>query len=489
MKGVTRVVGLFVALLAIQAGAQPDSAIGSADAALERQRAVESELLPAVDFPNRDEQEWSLTKRMARYKVPGIGMAVVHDGSIDWVAGYGTRGADSPDPVTASTLFQAASISKMVAAAGMLRLVGQGVLELDGDVNAGLSSWKVPNNEFTNGSPVTLRGLLSHSAGVTVHGFPGYGLTETLPSLVQLLDGTAPANSPAITVDQVPGTGYRYSGGGYEIAELLVEDVTNRPFEQVLDEAVLAPLGMVHSTFAQPLPGEKAVNAARGHRFDGSPVAGGWYVYPEQAAAGLWSTPTDLARFAIELIAAFHGESEVLFDRSTARTMLTRHVGNMGLGAGVHGEGDGLHFDHAGWSQGFRTYLVAYPYSRDGVVVMTNSDGGHELIREILRSVAAVYDWPDFRMEEVAIAGLVADRLDRLSGSYEFSEAGFSVSLHREGDHLVLDTPRGSRYTFFPETEALFVAIENGAKMKMVKEPDGSMSMHIWGMRGYRSSP
>ncbi|NEZ03585.1 beta-lactamase family protein [Wenzhouxiangella sp. XN201] len=453
---------------------------------MERQRAVEKELLPAVDFPDRDKQGWSLARRMTRYKVPGIGMAVVRDGRIDWVAGYGTHGVVSPEPVTASTIFQAASISKMVAAAGMLSLVKKGVLELDGDVNARLSSWKVPNNEFTSGSPVTLRRLLSHSAGVTVHGFPGYAHTEALPSLVQLLTGTEPANSPVVTVDQVPGAGYRYSGGGYEIAELLVEDVTQRPFEQVLDETVLAPLGMLHSTFVQPLPAEKADSAARGHRFDGSQVAGGWYVYPEQAAAGLWSTPTDLARFVVELIAAFHGESERLIDRSMARAMLTRQVGNMGLGAGVHGEGDGLHFDHAGWSQGFRTYLVAYPHSRDGVVVMTNSDGGHELIREILRSVAAVYDWPDFRMEEVSIARLAADRLDRFSGSYEFSGAGFSVALRRERDHLVLDTPRGSRYTFYPESETRFVALENGSRMTLVQAPDGSMSMQLWGMSGHR---
>jgi CubicO group peptidase (beta-lactamase class C family) len=489
MKSHSVLACLVCTLLVAAPEAKPDTSAGLRATSSERQRAVESGLLPAVDFPGRDAQDWSLEKRMARYKTPGVGVAVVRDGSIDWVAGYGTRGSESLEPVTASTVFQAASISKMVAAAGMLSLVGRGKLELDADVNARLSSWQVPQNEFTSDSPVTLRRLLSHSAGTTVHGFPGYADGQALPSLVQLLNGSAPANSPAITVDRAPGAGYRYSGGGYEIAELLVEDVTGIPFEKVMDETVLAPLGMVDSTFVQPLPAARTRDAARGHRIDGSPVLGGWHVYPEQAAAGLWSTPTDLAQFAIELIAAFHAESDDLLDQSMAREMLSSHAHNMGLGAGVHGEGDDLHFDHAGWSQGFRTYMVAYPNSRDGVVIMTNSDGGHELIREILRSVAAVYDWPDFRPGNASIVSLATDRLDSLAGTYEFREAGFSVSVRRERDHLLVSTPRGSSYTFYPESESLWVAIENGSKMTIVSAPEGSLSMQLWGMTGHRSSP
>jgi CubicO group peptidase (beta-lactamase class C family) len=447
-----------------------------------------SGLLPAVDYPGRDVQDWGIDNRMARYKTPGVSMAVIHEGSVDWVAGFGSVEAHSSAPVMPSTSFQAASISKLVAAAGMLHLVDRDFLVLDENVNLKLQSWKTPSNEFTEQSPVTLRALLSHSAGVTVHGFPGYENGETLPGLVQILNGSEPANSPAITIDQVPGASYRYSGGGYEIAELLVEDVMDRPFEQVMEETILAPLGMANSTFVQPPPDEITDGAAHGHRFDGSPVSGGWYVYPEQAAAGLWTTPSDLARFVIELISTYHGETDALFAQPIARDMLKNHIGKMGLGAGVHGEGQNLHFDHAGWSQGFRTYLVAYPYSGDGVIVMTNSDGGHELIREILRGVAVVYEWPDFRMEEMPtpIASLTTDRLDQVSGTYEFTDAGFSVVLRRQENHLVLDTPRGSYYTFYPQTETQYVAIENGSVLKLVQEPDGSMSMHLWGMSGRR---
>ncbi len=256
---------------------------------------------------------------LAKHKVPGASVAVIDGFGVVWAEGFGLRGAGAPDPVTPDTLFQAASISKPVAAAAALRLVEQGKLSLDEDVNAKLRSWRVPSHEFQK--PVTLRGIVAHNAGLTVHGFRGYAEGEAVPTLPQLLDGTKPANSAAIRVNVEPGTTWRYSGGGYCVLQQLLLDVTGKQFPALLRELVLDRAGMKRSTYAQPLPKPREKEAALGHRADGKIVAGRWHQYPEMAAAGLWTTPSDLARFFIELQRAMAGKSRRVLSPEMARRM------------------------------------------------------------------------------------------------------------------------------------------------------------------------
>jgi CubicO group peptidase (beta-lactamase class C family) len=226
--------------------------------------------------------------------------------------------------VDTATLFQAASISKPVAAVGMFRLAERGEVQLDADVNTMLRSWKVPPSPFTTTEKVTLRRIVSHMAGLTLHGFAGYPVGAPLPSLVQIVDGQPPANSAPVRVDAVPGARESYSGGGVTVMQLLLEDVSGTPFAALMDTLVLQPADMEHSTFAQPLPDWLAGRAASGYRGDGTPVPGRWRVHPEQAAAGLWTTPTDLARFLLAVGRSYRGESGGLVTRTTARQMLTR---------------------------------------------------------------------------------------------------------------------------------------------------------------------
>lgn len=450
-------------------------------------KAVESGLLTAIVAASSIPKGHRLIERMARYQVPALSMAVIRDGRIEWAAAYGLIGRDLNDPVTTETRFQAASISKPVAAAGMLRLVQDGELALDEDVGLRLQSWKVPDNEFTGQAPVTLRRLLSHDAGMTVHGFPGYAPDQALPTLLEVLDGTDPANSSPVRVDRPPGAGYRYSGGGYQVAQLLVEEHSGESFEAFMRDRVFIPLSMTHSTYLQPLPEDLRGNVARGHGFNGAPVPGGWHVYPEQAAAGLWSTPTDLARFIIGLIEAYRGSSDGLLRPETVRLMLTPQAGNAGLGPGVHGQGEGLHFDHSGWTQGFRTYFVAYPHSGDGAVIMTNGDGGHELISEVLRGIAGEHHWPDFRPQARALLELPAETLDAYAGHYRVRDRDFGFDLRSGPGRLILDTPRGSSYSFLPESESRFVALENGSTMIIAANEQGRLAMQLWGMTAERT--
>jgi CubicO group peptidase (beta-lactamase class C family) len=255
---------------------------------------IENGLLPAVTIKGQATPAMTIRERMKHYNVPGVSVAFFDHGQILWTRTYGFADVANQKPVTTATLFQAASISKPVSALAALRLVQDGKLTLDENVNGKLRSWKVPENEFTKEQKVTLRRILSHSAGLTVHGFPGYAAGEPLPTIVQVLNGEKPANTPPVRVDTVPGTLWRYSGGGYVIMQPLLTDVTGESFPQLLRDLVLQPAGTTHSTFDQPLPKNVSSLAATPYRGDGKPVKGGWHTYPEIAAAGLWTTPSDL---------------------------------------------------------------------------------------------------------------------------------------------------------------------------------------------------
>ncbi|TVP73296.1 MAG: class A beta-lactamase-related serine hydrolase [Gemmatimonadales bacterium] len=336
----------------------------------------------------------SVEERLEHHGVPGVSVAVIEEGELLWARGWG-EAADGV-PVTPETLFQAASISKPVMAVGALRLVEDGVLSLDSDVNEQLQGWQVPDSPFTYDRKVSLRGLLSHSAGLTVHGFPGYAEGAEVPSLVQLLDGASPANTAPVRVDTIPGDLWRYSGGGSSVVQLLMTEVTGLPFPELMDSLVLGPLGMERSTFQQPLPRARHGEAATAHGANGEAVPGRFHTYPEKAAAGLWTTPSDLARLAIELQRLLAGASDGILQPETVREMLTLQAGEWGLGFTLR-EGDGhLWFSHGGANRGFRATFLAMAHEGRGVVVMTNSDAGMGIANEIVRAVAREYGWPSY---------------------------------------------------------------------------------------------
>jgi CubicO group peptidase (beta-lactamase class C family) len=349
--------------------------------------------LVALDRPKAEATTpTSLIDRMRHYKVPGVSIAVIDDGKIAWARGYGLVEAGTTRNTDIDTLFQAASISKPVTAMAALHFVEEGKLSLDEDVNRKLLSWKVPENEYTQAERVTLRRILSHTAGFTVHGFAGYTISEQMPTLLDILDGRKPANSDPIRVDFVPGSKMRYSGGGFCVLQQLLVDVTGKSFPMIIQETVLNRLGMTHSTYDQPLPKTPSESAATGHGNDGMPIAGQWHVYPEMAPAGLWTTPSDLAIFVIEMLKSREGKSNRVLSTSMTRQMLTPQMDSMGLG--IFTNQSASWFDHSGSNSGFRCLLVGFANSGKGVVIMTNSDNATDLIVEIVHSVAAEYGFP-----------------------------------------------------------------------------------------------
>lgn len=422
--------------------------------------AVENGLMHAVVIKGRPQPKQNILARMKELNVRGVSVAVIHDYKIDWAKGYGVLDDETRKPVNTETLFQAGSISKPVAVTGAMKLIEEGKLSLDEDVNVKLKSWKVLENEFTREQKVTLRRTMSHSAGLTLHGFPGYEAGAPVPTVPQLLDGLKPANTGPVRVDTVPGTLGRYSGGGTTIMQLLMTDVTGRPFPELLRDLVLSKAGMSHSTYEQPLPERLRENTASGYKGDGAPVKGKYHTYPEMAAAGLWTTASDLALFAIEVAKSREGRSNRILRQATIELMLTEQKKPFGLGFSLEQRGATKWFGHGGADEGFQADWNC-SFNGDGVVVMANSDNGGLLAREIEFAVAAAYGWEHWKPEERAVMPLAPEALKAFAGDYDAPPIG-RIAMKVEGDHLILSAPGRSDTELYPESGTIFFAPVGG---------------------------
>ncbi|MGA2592487.1 MAG: serine hydrolase [Bryobacteraceae bacterium] len=424
----------------------------------ERIRAVESGLTPGVVLKGRPIPRSTIEERMKALHVRGVSVAIIQNYDVEWAKGYGFADLEAKRPVTTETLFQAGSISKPVAAVAAMKLVEQGKLRLDEEVNTFLKTWKLPDNEFTKEQKVTLRRIMSHSAGLTVHGFPGYAAGEPVPSLVEVLDGKKPANTAAIRVDILPGTQFRYSGGGYTIMQLAMIDVTGETFPALMQELVLSKAGMSHSTYEQPLPSALASVAASGYRSNGDAVAGRYHTYPEMAAAGLWTTATDLARFAIEIQKSREGQSNKILTKATVEEMLREQKKPYGLGFSLEDVGGSSRFGHGGADEGFQA-LLSGTFDGQGFAIMANSDNGIKLANEIALAISAAYHWPDKPREREAVQ-LGAPALAKFAGEYEAPQIG-KVQVRVSGEHLVI-TVEGEDIDWFLESSTRAFALSGG---------------------------
>ena len=368
-----------------------------------------------------------LTDRMRDLHVPGVSIAVIDHGRIAWTRAYGVADVATGRPVTPATLFQVASISKSVAAVAAMR----SHIDLDADVNRRLRGWHVPDGPLTAQHPVTARMLLSHTAGVADDDLFGYPAAEPCPALVQSL--------AKAEIKSVPGSRYAYSSLGYAVLQQDLVDTTGRPFAALARDTVLAPLGMRDSLFATMLPAALAPRAAKGYEMDGSPLPGGWHCYPEEAAAGLWTTASDLARFAIALQDAAQGRKPAFLTRQQAEMLLTPVRDDYGLGFQLDHAGREPVFHHSGSNAGYKALLWAYTRTGQGAVILTNGDYGTPLIAEIMRAIAAEYGWEDWRPIERAAAPANTALFDRYTGSYAVSNVVLRVE--RRGGKLYLGGP------------------------------------------------
>lgn len=468
----------------------PAPAAAPADPDAARLARIEAAMVPAVRVRGREPAPVPLRERMEKLGVPAVSVAVIHNGEIAWAKAYGVADAETRAPATTETLFQAASMSKPVAAMGALALVQDRKLTLDDDVNRWLRRWRVPPHQWQAESPVTLRRLLSHTAGATVHGFPGYAAGAEVPSVVQVLSGEPPANTQPVVVSTRPGAEWRYSGGGTTVVQLLVEEVTGEPFARYMRERVLEPLGMTSSTYEQPLPPERAPRAATAHRARAQPIPGRYHTYPEMAAAGLWTTPTDLARWILSVQRALGGDTTGVLTPQMARAMVTANIGRHGLGPQVEGTGDGLRFVHGGSNAGFRGVFIGFAERGDGAVIMTNADAGATIGGELLRAIAREYGWSEIAPTEIVPVPVATETLRQYAGRYGTADQPMQVVITVEDESLIATTPDGARREFISVAPDRFQETVGGSPARFERDAAGAVvAMHVLGLRLPLQSP
>jgi len=431
-----RWIGLLTILALIVSGCTGGAGTSDDDAGISAEiQRVETDLLPPIPVEGQD--GWTVDERMERWNVEGVSVAVIQDGEIRWAKAWGLADREEDTPATTETLFQAGSISKPVAAAGALRLVEEGRLALDAPINTYLTSWQLPENDLARREPVTLRRLMSHTAG-----FPGYAPWDAVPTIPQVLDGVSPANTAPVRVDLLPGSEVRYSGGGVTIEQLAMTDVTGEAFPELMHRLVLEPAGMTLSTYENPLPAARLPEAAAGYRRNGAPVPGKRHTYPEMAAAGLWTTATDLARFAIAVQRSLRGETGSVLDSATAWSMVTPVKGQAGLGFFMQHLDGAVYFGHNGADEGFQALLVASRDGGYGAAVLANSDNGVALAEEIIRAIAREYGWVDYLPDAVTPVTLTEDELAGYTGRFGLGPNQVGILSVRDGTlwlHPTLD--------------------------------------------------
>lgn len=393
----------------------------------------EENLNRSTVIKGHENARFSLIDRMAHYRVPGVSITVIKGCKIVDSRGFG-QSKIGGRPVDRNTQFQAASLSKTLTAVAALRLVEEGRLSLDDDVRPHLKRWQLPQSPYLTDSPITLRRLLNHTAGTSPASFPGYAPGAPQPTLDQILDGVPPANTPALQINDVPGANWNYSGGGYLVAQELMTETTGESFPTLMEKLVLRPIGMVHSRFGLPISGD---DVASGTAADGSPLPGRWHNYPELAAAGLWTTSADMARFLIALGKLSKGESTRFLGHSSAAELMTRGPGDWGLGVDLGPAGATRQISHTGANLGFQSAYLLYTDACDGAVVMTNADDPGALIHEIMRAIGETYSWPDRETAEVQAALPTTDSIaKRFVGRWQlrdFPSEHFSISLKPDG--------------------------------------------------------
>ena len=454
----------------------------------QKMTAVENSLAPSVIFGDTI-PKLNLEKRMKETAIPGLSIAVIRDYKIEWARGYGWADVEEKRKVNANTRFQAASISKSINSMGILKLVEMGKLDPEADINTYLTGWKFPYDSVSKNKKISVYNLLSHTAGLDIHGFPGYETTDTIPTVQQILDGRRPANTKAVRALFEPGTKFKYSGGGTTISQLLLTNITNSNYASWMEKNVLLPLGMTNSSYNQP-PTTTA-NLATGYYRDGKPVKGKYHVYPEQAAAGLWTTPTDLAKYIIECQLALEGRSKKVLSQLMMKKRLTPYIdSSAALGVFIDKKGEQLYFTHNGGNEAFLCTSYGSMQGGNGVVIMINGEN-FAVVNELLSSVATVYGWKEFYKPTFRKSvTLPKDSLQKLVGNFQLEKDTLTIAFC--GDALCLQQnfqpvtgyqmlfSDNSNFFIREVPNAFFTVIKNAAgKVEALQLKQGAANMRL----------
>ena len=461
---------------------QPYGSIGQSDAnyntAIQAKiKAVEENL--GGWARTKDQGKWTLKERMKFYHIQGLSIAVIKDYKIDWAKGYQWANTAESIPVTPNTLFQASSAGLSLNAMALLKLAQEKHIDLNADINEYLTSWSFPYDSSSKNKKITVKQLLSHTAGLNVPGFSGYSMGDSVPTIIQVLNGQRPANNEPIHSVRAPGSKFEYSDGGTVISQLIVADVTKQPYEAYMKQAVLDPIGMNNSFYAPSPPENKVKMVSCGYENDGKLVEGKYHTYPELAPGGLWTTPSDIAKFIIETQLSYKGQSQKVLSAENTKLRLTPLLDSTtaALGTFLVNKGNLTYFHHFGRNDGFVCEYFGSFEGGNGVVIMANSENAG-ILDEIANSVSVVYGWPGFYSPVFkTVANIPVDSLKIFEGRYrhefvkgEMDYLQFKVS----GQQLILKQSWDqAEFTFLPESGLDFFTLDMPFKLSFKKNKEG----------------
>ncbi|MCH8906065.1 MAG: beta-lactamase family protein [Candidatus Heimdallarchaeota archaeon] len=426
-----------------------------------------------VFFPHPQKNAYlqqSLKERMRYYRIPGFAAAIIRDGNIANTLYEGVITRDTIESVKHDTIFLAGSISKSVTGYLCMILVDKGIIDLDTDIRDYLTSWQLGGSGSYEPA-ITIRHLLSHRAGITVHGFPGYPKNEKLATQIEVLNGKA--NTQSITIDILPELQFRYSGGGYTIVQVLLEDVTGISFEELAANHVFNPLNLRNSSFQQPLTGKMLGQVATGHHHTyGTPIDGGHYIYPEKAAAGLWTTPTDLARVFMDIQDAYHGLESTLSQESAKEMLDPKNNWDYHLGMNLEKLRGISTFGHGGWDEGFVSHVTFFKDERDGIVILTNKDfGSSNFIQELMNSIVRHYKFSAIHRPLITDQSIPTEYLHKYDGNY-LIEDKYHIKLRTNDEKLIMKYGDQPEMQLYYESDGLFFAKDLKVDLKIRMEDD-----------------
>lgn len=396
----------------------------------------------------------ALEDRMAHYGVPGVAVGVIEDGNLVFAQGYGVLQQGSDQPVTADTVFSVGSVSKVATALMTLHLVETDLIDLDDDITHAVAGWSPSSDNPYSDAALTPRMVLSHTGGLNLHGFADFMPGEDLPTALETLNGEAPASHPALDIQALPGSRYRYSGGGYTLLQEFIAQQAEDEFASVAETALFGPLDLSRSSFANPLP-EDHGNIAKAHDREGAPTAlpRGYEAMPEMAASGLWTSARDLGTLVAEMIQAYRGESAYL-SQDMALAMMTRVApSEHGLGPRIMGHV----FHHGGANNSYRAWIEGDLQTGNGLVVLTNASNGMDLAIEIRNAMNDAMDWdvnPVINLPDMPVS---AEHLARLEGVYVLDP-----DQSRSQQAQLNRRPFVSDLTVSAEGESVFISYDGG---------------------------
>jgi len=436
---------------------------------------IESHLTPLHSLTGKVTRK-SIPQLMLEDNIPGLSMAFVDQGKILWQRSYGYSDLENLTKVDKQTVFTGASLSKPLAAVAALNLVDNGMLNLDEDVNQTLKNWQIPESNFTTTEKVTLRRLISHRAGIRNDLWSSYLPNEEVPTLTQMLAGQSPSIDPATEVVRIPGSTERYSNPGYSIIQKLLEDVKNNSFENILDELVLQPSGMNDSSFEQPMPEQLKARRAIGYHEDLKPYP--YRLFPYKAAGGIWTTPSDMAKFVITLFEDFEGKHNILSKQMTDK-LFSRTPERLAFSKIFNDSSDDLLFRHYGSNQGFTSYLVGSIKKKQAVIIMINSDNGFELLDYTARAVAEYYHWDYLQPNQHDAAEVTNATITAYKNKYQNESQIFDFTV-KDNALWVQNSPTSTPQKLIPIKNSGFISTADSTRYDFYLPRDGSSDVYQW---------